>query len=279
MSVLITLTEELMKLLDACDEAAVPIMIGGGLGLYLRDVYLQTDRSKRYPVRPDPRSTDDIDCLLSPDVITSKAKMERLRDIITDALGYEPLVKHMQFKKELDEDREVKIDLLTAMPDDTSTLKVKPPRVRPKTAKDIHAYRTLEAATVAFEPRVLEIEDRSVSIPSSINYLILKLHAFRDRRKDQEDDFGRHHALDIFRIVTGMDEHDWATVDRFHEAHAEDDHVREARNIRTDFFHSDTALGVLRLRENVGFKTNADEFKGYLEDFLADLLELFPPIE
>lgn len=92
-------------------------------------------------------------------------------------------------------------------------------------------------------------------------------------------DYGRHHALDIFRIVTGMDEQDWETVSRFHDEHIDDDHVREARRIRVELFSDDWGSGAIRLRENVGFKKNVDEFSGYLDDFLGDLEDLFPPIQ
>lgn len=278
MSVLIALTEELLKLLKACDKADVPLTIGGGLGLYLRDIHLETERSPRFPVRPEPRTTDDIDCLLTPDVITSKDKMEVLRDIITVELGYQPHVEHMQFKKELDDGREVKIDLLTAMPEDTSKLKVNPPRVRPKFARRIHAYRTIEAATVTFEPRIIPVAGSEVSIPSAVNYVILKIHAFHDRYEDEKADYGKHHAFDIFRIVTAMDEQDWETVGRFHEEHGDDDHVIEARRIRAVFFDGRTAKGILRIQENIGFKTKADELSGYLDEFRRDLRELFPPL-
>jgi hypothetical protein len=78
----------------------------------------------------------------------------------------------------------------------------------------------------------------------------MKLTAFRDRRTDANKDLGRHHALDIFRIVAMLTE-------------PERDHIREnlrrftgnaqvhscRQLVRTDFATA-TAPGLLAMRQH-----------------------------
>lgn len=56
-----TLFDELLTLNSRLEEAGVPVILGGGMGLYLRDRFLGGERSPRYPVRPESRSTEDLD--------------------------------------------------------------------------------------------------------------------------------------------------------------------------------------------------------------------------
>lgn len=276
MNTLSPLINEVVTLVGMCEERNIPILIGGGLGLFIRDTYLASQRPPNYPRRIDPRTTDDIDCFLAPDVIVSVERMNSLRDVLS-ILGYKPHVEYLQFKKQIDSFREVKIDLLAGLPDDQSTLTGNAPRVRPRGVQNIHAFRTPEAASIAFEPRAIAVEGQSVRIPASINYLILKLHAFRDRKDTPKANYGRHHALDLFRIITSMDPIDWNTAETFIIEHANDEHVRSARNIRTEFFNTSASLGTLRLRENISFKSDAKVFEDYLESFTHDFRELLPP--
>ena len=46
-------------------------------------------------------------------------------------------------------------------------------------------------------------------IPAAFNFLILKLHAFEDRKEDVESDLGRHHAYDIFATIIRVTEQNW----------------------------------------------------------------------
>src|SRR5690606_38103968 len=96
-------------------------------------------------------------------------------------------------------------------------------RARPnsKIRPQLHAHPTdgalgLEEASVTIEIDGTLSDGTSTSaqirIPHPFTYLLMKLTAFRDRRNDQEKDLGRHHALDVFRIVAMMTEGD---IDEF----------------------------------------------------------------
>ena len=53
------LAQSLLELKRALDPSGVPIIIGGGMGLYLRETYLPEERSPRYQFRLPIRSTND----------------------------------------------------------------------------------------------------------------------------------------------------------------------------------------------------------------------------
>ena len=83
------LLQELISLNTTLRRRGVSMILGGGMGLFLRDSFFGGQRSLRYPVRPESRSTDDLDVLLTADLIVDAQKMNALRDVL-DARGYEP---------------------------------------------------------------------------------------------------------------------------------------------------------------------------------------------
>jgi len=112
------LEQELVALKVALDPHAIPLLVGGGMGLYLRDRYVPTVRQRRYPVALPTRSTQDLDVFLTADLIVDADKMNHLRDVLL-ALGYQPEVRYFQFIKTIhlgEQERTVKIDLLASPP-------------------------------------------------------------------------------------------------------------------------------------------------------------------
>ncbi len=289
------LLKELLTLNLRLNECGISFILGGGMGLFLRDSNLGGTRSPRYPVRPESRTTKDLDVLLTADVIVDASRMSHLRDIL-GTLGYREVAAYFQFIREIefgDEDRnvEVKVDLLAAPPAEANReqVKIKPPRIRPKESEKIHGYLTKEAAGIEIGKIPIDLrshrddslaDDSTVYIPSSFNYLLLKLHAFHDRkdRTDPESDRGRHHALDIFRIVTDMREADWETAIQHVELDGNADYVKNAANLQRNYFTDDTSLGVIRLKENEEYRRHREEFDGYIADFLADMEEIFSDV-
>ena len=182
--------------------------------------------------------------------------------------------------------RTVKIDLLAAPPQgaDKSKVKVSRPRIKPKGVEDIHAYLTEEAegielGKIAVDASLLEpalkLKNQILYIPAAFNFLVLKLHAFEDRKEDAESDLGRHHAYDIFATVVRMAEKDWQNAKEHFAAHKDRPYMKRAAAIREKNFNNPTALGLLRLRENESYRSNREVYDRHLQPFIQDLTTLF----
>ena len=63
------LINALVELAKALKDKGIPLLIGGGLSLYIRTVYIHKKRSPRYPKKVFQRSTKDIDVFLTSDII------------------------------------------------------------------------------------------------------------------------------------------------------------------------------------------------------------------
>lgn len=121
-----------------------------------------------------------------------------------------------------------------------------------------------------------------VLVPHPFCYLILKLHAFRDsqkpanereRKRADRKDIGRHHALDLFRIVAMMNRAELEQCNELSKSKGNPHRepvVQECRRIRREFFADDQALGCTRIREHKLFDPRID-----LALFLEVLVEIF----
>ncbi len=282
------LTHELLLLKAQLGD--MPLIVGGGMGIYLRARYHAGSRQPRYPQAPPARSTKDLDFFLSADIIVNAARMNHLRDVLGQA-GYTPKTEFFQFEKSVavaNDQRRVVVDLLAAPPrrEDEHLVKRGGIRLRPIDSEKIHAYRTNEAQSIergavliylstAAETFHIGLEDASILLPSAFNYLILKLHAFDDRKHDEQEDYGRHHAMDIFTIVTGMGEVDWKNARNHYADEHDQSYIKRTIAIRRDNFATRTSLGTLRLREHPSYQRDEEEFETYLPEVLKDLEELF----
>src|SRR5262249_35138172 len=94
------------------------VLLGGGYGLYLKQLH-QSEAGERTLIPaefwPAPRATQDLDLMLSAELVADVRSMSSVRDAL-DRLQYRvlPGSEHLQFIKELSENRNIKIDLLTA---------------------------------------------------------------------------------------------------------------------------------------------------------------------
>jgi len=281
------LISALIELANLLEKHYIPLIIGGGLSLYLRSFLLQKVRSPRFPKKVVQRSTKDIDVFLTSDLIINSEKIEILRDSLV-SLGYKPKTKYFQFTKNItlgNSTREVIIDILSAPPKDKDAFKTKisKPRIKPVDVDNFHAYLVNEAKGINFGPipvesvSILSGETKisNIFIPSGFNYIVLKLHAFRDRVEDESVDLGRHHAYDIFAVVTDMDKSDWENASAHFQAEKESDYIKSSIDIINEFFNSSTSLGILRLKENQFFKKYNSEYSTYISEFISDLKSLF----
>jgi len=285
------LVRHLAELAKGLDTENIPIILGGGMSLYLRQKFMSR-QTARYPFDLLSRSTEDLDIFLSSGLIVDAWKIDALRHTI-DRLGYQvvPEARNFQFKKEVllyGRERTIKIDLLAAPPreEDMALVSIKKPRIKPKKCvSDIHAYLTVESEGIelgkhAIEPELLvpslKLKNKILFLPSAFNLLILKLHAFEDRKNDEKSYFGRHHAWDIFATTVKMNEADWAAAKAHLELHATHSYMKKAAGVRKADFSSRTGLGLLRLRENEAYKQERELYDTYLEPFIEDLAALLP---
>ena len=173
----------------------------------------------------------------------------------------------------------VKIDMLTGPMSAglRAKLKITPPRVRPRGVLELHAYLTEEALDFESSLFPLTIEGIGskgtaqivVHIPQPFTFLLMKLHAFADRVDDADSDLGRHHALDVYRVIAMLNEREYEIVRQNIEKHSVSPPVRRAREIVTTHFSSPAAMGVIRMREHALFGARMNVVR--LIDTLVDL--------
>lgn len=281
-----SLITPLIELAKELEKSNIPLILGGGLSLYLRTALLNKKYSPRFPKRIVQRSTKDIDIFLTSDLIADAAKVGIIRDAL-NSLGYKPITKYFQFSKSLSVagSREIVIDILSAPPSDQDIDKTKTKgiRIKPEGIENFHAYLVNEAKDINLG--LIQVNDFSnlnysadisnLFILSSFNYIILKLHAFRDRVNDSSVDFGQHHAYDIFATVIDMDKTDWENAKHHLSINQDADYIKSALDIINNFFSEIDHLGTIRLRENKLYQRDKVEYDKYLKDFINDLKELF----
>jgi hypothetical protein len=167
----------------------------------------------------------------------------------------------------------VEVDLLTAPPREEQAEQVKQSgiRARPRESPGIHGRVAEEARSIDRDAIPIDLsdpadahgiglEDPTIYIPSSFNYLILKLHAFADRKDDEDADLGRHHAMDIFTTVTDMSETDWETAEQHFDEECEEPYLQQAIDIQRRHFSGERDLGILRMQENQTYRRHDDAF-------------------
>ncbi|MEX0714424.1 MAG: hypothetical protein WD278_18960 [Pirellulales bacterium] len=279
------LTASLLDLLHEL-EGGVPIMVGGGFGLYLKRRHLAASGQRTLFDRlPEPRATNDLDLFLRVEVL---ADLRRTR-IVAEAirrLGYRVVedAKFLQWKRHAvvgGVPQEVKIDILVGpLGEYRNKLHIKMPRVRPKGNIEFHAHAVEEAIHVEEEPIAVTVAGRrstgephagTVHIPQAFPYLMMKLYAFDDRKDDVDKDLGRHHALDLYTIVGMITEREYERAKELGAGHPANTPISRACAIVRDHFARATAVGVLRLREHMLFRQDF-----LVDEFLSILREIFP---
>jgi hypothetical protein len=281
------LTTSLLDLLNELGGQQIPIMVGGGFGLFLKRQHLtSTGQQMLFDRLPEPRSTNDLDLFLRAEVLTDLGRTRVVEQAIR-RLGYTVVeeAKFLQWRRkvrvgQVPQLQEVKIDVLVGpLGEYRKQLHVKMPRVRPKGNLEFHAHAVEEAIHIEDEPIAVSISGRrstgktstgTVYVPQAFPYLMMKLHAFNDRKEDEDKDLGRHHALDLYTIVGMMTEQEYERAKELGAAHSANEFVRQACAIVRNHFGGNTAVGVLRLREHKLFR---EEF--LLDEFVSVLGEIF----
>ncbi len=271
------------NLLDLHKETAahdIRLILGGGYGLYLKQHHLQSQNIEtvlNMEIWPEARATNDLDVFLSAEVVTDSTRMGLIRAAL-EKLGYLAIesAKFYQFVKPISTARQVKLDLLAGpLGDYEERVKKDTRRVRPRRSVNLHARRVEEALGVEESCTEIELTGRLSSgrthlarifVPQPFSYLLMKLFAFRDRKDDDDKDMGRHHALDVLRIVAMMTRQEYEDTHRLFRNGGGQDPVGEARRIVQECFAEESAIGMIRVREHQLFRPDIDVLA-----FLRDL--------
>lgn len=283
------LRTSLLDLYNTLGSAARGILLGGGYGLYLKQVHL-AHAGQRTLVQtqfwPSPRATQDLDLILSAELVADPESMGTIRAAL-DKLGYQVVAgaQYMQFTRTIATGQKVKIDLLTAQLDvlqEVAAIHADDRRARPIASNrpSLHAHPTDGALLLMESPLFIRIagalSDGSsyaaqVAVPHPFPYLLMKLTAYRDRHNDVDKDLGRHHSLDVFRIVAMLTESERDQIRERLRRLAGNAQVQSCRQLVCTDFASSTASGVLAMRQHPLWQNNEQ-----LPVFIEVLKELFP---
>lgn len=287
---MITIPDLQTSLLDLLHEIGgtdIKLIIGGGFGIYLKIDHVQR-LSMRTLLRewPEPRSTNDLDLFLRPELLIESAKLRPLAEAIA-RLGYQvvPGAEKYQFVKPGPEGTNVgsvKIDLLTGPQTCFRATRVKADarRARPNPSVGIHAHPVDEAPTLeeGLLPITLEGELSSgepwqaeVFLPHPYTFSMMKLFAFRDRLDDADKEFGRYHALDLYTILATTTEEEWRYALELGDHQRDQPYVLDAGRLVSEHFFALDRLGMVRLRESPYYRPELQ-----LDEFMSALQELFP---
>ena len=278
------LVNHLIELNKAFEKENVPLILGGGMGLYLRTVYGKRQESERYPFQTEARATADLDIFLKAETIVSKESIQKVKAILMK-LNYSVLsqAKYFQFNKQVmiaGSSKSVRLDFLSAPPREEDKDKVKltsKPRIKPKGVKEFHAYNTDEAEGLPIGIEKIEVNGNAIQVISPYNYLILKLHAFDDRKDetDEKSDKGRHHAWDIFATIVRMNEVDWRNSQDHREKESQKTYLQNAKRIQEECFSDKDKVGFLRMREHLTYQRESATYEPHIEKVVEDLTDLF----
>jgi hypothetical protein len=286
----ITIPDLTTSLLDLLAEIAgedIQLIIGGGFGIYLKTEFVkQLEARTLLDQWPEPRSTADIDLFLRPELLIKSEQLKPLADALRK-LMYEPVpgAENYQFKKPGPDGGEagsVKIDILTGpqYSFNGTRVKIDARRARPSPSVGIHAHPVDEAPTL--EEGLLDItlngklstgepSEAPIFLPHPFTFLMMKLFAFKDRLDDENKDFGRYHALDLYTILATITEAEWEEARELRDQYAGEPYVKEACGLVSTLFVSFEQMGMIRLRESPYYREDLQ-----LNDFMSTLGELFP---
>jgi hypothetical protein len=283
---IIDLQTALLDLLYEIRKTEEKLIVGGGYGIYLKMVHLrQTGERTLFNNWPEPRATNDLDLFLRPELLIESEKLKPLAQAL-EKLKYTvvPSAKHYQFIRSGPDGTEtgaIKVDILTGPRSHFESTKVKADsrRAKPKPSVGIHAHPVDEA--LSLEKGLLSTIltgnlssgvswETEVLLPHPYTFSLMKLFAFRDRLEDENKEFGRYHALDLYTIVATTIEQEWQLALKLREIHKEDPIALEAGQLVAKYFSDLEHLGMIRLRESKYFKPELQ-----IEDFISVLKQLF----
>ena len=79
-------------LLADLQSRGIEVVIGGGMALYLRDLYLSSEgRSPDYPPRPSSRTTKDMDAFITREVLSEPDLFYKIPYVLKEVFNFQPI--------------------------------------------------------------------------------------------------------------------------------------------------------------------------------------------
>ncbi len=287
---MITMPDLQTALLDLVHEIRgtdIRLIIGGGFGIHLKSEHVRRSGARTLLREwPAPRSTNDLDLFLRPELIIQSSRLEPLAGAIA-RLGYKviPGAENYQFLKPGPggiEAGSIKIDILTGpqIRFRGTGVRTDARRARPSPSVGIHAHPVDEVPMLEDALLAVEIAGNlssgrpwrdQVFLPHPLAFLMMKLFAFRDRFDDSDKEFGRYHALDMYTILATTTETEWKQALGLRDRYAGEQYVLEAGQLVSMYFSALDRMGMIRMRESRYCRPGLQ-----LDDFMSALRELFP---
>ena len=200
---------------------------------------------------------------LRAEIIIDAERMASYRQAI-DQLGFvvEQDAKWLKFARQVS-GLTVLIDLMVGPLGELETkVERRNVRVKPKGTSGLLARAADDALEVEHDPLRFPVSDDDrtceVLIPQAFSFALMKLGALRDRIDDANKDEGRHHALDLYRIMAMLTEAEDTAASELGARHADSPVVVEATRVIDDLIAPAHGLGRIRLREHPLCPEDAD---------------------
>jgi len=274
------LGEELIRLARELEAHEIPLIVGGGYGLFLKTkLLLESQEQTRIDPFPSARSTEDLDFFLQAEIVSSDAKFRKIREVLDK--DYEPIkgAEYYQFKKRAPTfglAQSIKVDFLAFPPESDELRKLVDVDVRRTAPKGknrvLHAHTTEEAFLVedtALRISLAKGRSAEIFIPHPFAYLFLKLNAVNDRVDDSVK--GPYHAFDVYRIIAMMTENEWNESASLAQKVASHKEFAKAAGIVAELFANEESKGVILVKR---FAAQSGE-KPEIDKLIADLSYLF----
>ena len=273
----------LLRALNELEEAfslcGSKLIIGGGFGIFLWQSEVIENESFRSLISKEAwceaRATADLDLFLETEILADLETIQKLRREL-DNLNYKVIegVEYLHFEKNYSSTQRVEINFLTgpiASDALAEKIQIRKPRARPKGAVQLHAYLTQEAIGLSWGlVPIKKSEFSNLYIPHAVTFLVMKLHAFKDRLEKKEDEKAGHHAVDLYRILCLMEEKVFDETKTLLNESLEEAVVISSKDIVAQCYGKLDHIGFSKIREHPLFRT---EFE--LESMRSVLAELF----
>lgn len=288
----------LLDLLYELREQDLPLILGGGYGLFLKQqAILEGGEPLLLEFVPPTRSTNDLDLFLRTEIIADSVRLRPLREAL-DRLGFTVIrsAQNYQFARKFSywgQGWDIKIDLLTKTPEQGRYphVKMDARRVKPHPSVGVHAHRTDEAIAIEEEVNPYSVTGSRtgssepytgvIYLPSAYSLLMMKLFALRDQVENPNKEFGSKHALDLYRIVALLTEKEYQQTLRLSGQYAATVEGQETARIVATLFASLDSVGMRRLQAHRDFPRTAEfqEFQTLLREFFPQTDSELPSLD